>query len=1537
MSDAISIEQVDQQLQEKKQAALDAGTSPEYTNDTLSQDNERTYYVEEQAGWIDDTQDVPEKVRWTAPVALERANKLKIATDLTEQEAAAVAQQLVATGESAVNTHLSQRIEVEDREERVGAAAMQVAEVGPEVGAQLVQDSLTADNAYALDDQVISQAFVNSANQDAFMEAWNKEEQIRAELQRQYAEHARFPEINLDSGAAFLESVMPVGLQVDIAQLTDKLREKFPALPGSEANAFILAGDYLADIRDWITALPAEEQLEVFSATLEGLDEVSGIMTEGDFIKADIISQLFSGATLEYTEGDLDTTKYINNVISLLDVMFVGSMVKAAARTIGGVNKGSSLGTLERLDPRQAESVTAVVVSDAAEAVKLGTTQEDAVIEALLPKWKGYAENPLIREELVERQIDLLYDIQNRTTDISVHLTDVEKQTQRDKLVSAFEDTKAAYIYKNNSSFNYTDQGIELEAVYGKNSERGFLPEEIAEAKTSLERLHPEAVVETVDGPMGPLLKVKLFDDYKAGDNVLFNMEDIHGRGNKAKYIGDISANLSKHLSDSFYRAFDSSRGTEHGFLEMLTPFSKASNKNKAYAMDILDRLRPRTDEVPIAEIVDMLPKGVSGKDAQSIMEAVVSVRTTTDAAYVVENSAFRQRQLSAGRRYVKNGDFGALATPQSLESVRGLRVAFDARTGDLIQLTDEALEELYATGGQIAKSSTTHGKDKAVQSDMIIVTGDTTIESLPDKVLKYDANYLTTLYKDQYFVQVKKKELTLNGKKVSPENLPTSVVSTARSRKEAEAAVARLKEQNPDLEYSFKNDRALTQGQLEEAYASLRSSTGGLFFSKKGERLKDTVGNLAEIEDPVNALRVQASAVSRISGLRPITELMKQRFMNTFPQFSKQGFPTSKGAIASDELVVDDKVEAAKVMWDYINNIENGSINAQKWQTASVRFGEWLEDVTGSEKLGSLVRTKVSQKDPLSAMRGATFLTSLVMNPARQLFIQSQQTLFLSGLDPAFVLSGKAGRQGSALLLGNLGDRKVSEKALAKLAGISTGEYKQMLRAYRESGLTEAIDSHLLGRDAMMEINDEIVSSKTALLGQAAGNAVRKVIGATKSVGFDLGERINISNTYPIAWKRFKEANPDVDITSKAAKEAIAADTRQLALGMTRAGSFGYQDGIFSAATQFFSIQHKAFLAMARGVPGLSKWGNKAITPKEARRIIAFQTALFGAAGTGINEAVDVTLEHFEMNDISPEARRALHGGMFDLFMNEALKAATGDETDLAFAKNMSAGQGFSEGLLTYMTDISSGDVSMLEFMAGASANTISKFGAALTSMKTVLGAPGAMDEIAAKTVVNDFASIAGAYRQYLTADSMLRWGQWVDANRNALPVGSTPTEAVVYGILGIGGADKDATYRTFLNQKKSKDRLEGIADTYYKRVSRTVGDTVSSKDLGFAAIYGMQRLLQVEARFLQAELGEDTAEYYTVMGLVQDKIKQRLGADEGDLVRGMHKAVINNTYGEDLPSLVNYMQRHNLIPQEDAETILTIFEQALGGKADG
>ena len=570
-------------------------------------------------------------------------------------------------------------------------------------------------------------------------------------------------------------------------------------------------------------------------------------------------------------------------------------------------------------------------------------------------------------------------------------------------------------------------------------------------------------------------------------------------------------------------------------------------------------------------------------------------------------------------------------------------------------------------------------------------------------------------------------------------------------------------------------------------------------------------------------------------------------------------------------------------------------------------RFGEWLEGRTGSEKVGSFFRTSVAERDPFSVARGTTFLTSIVFNPFRQLFINAQQFMFLSGLDPAGMPD--AVRRGSALLLAS-DDAKVA--GAAKMAGMSVDEFKQMNNAFRESGLIEAVDSYLIGRDALMSINPEVPKNTAQAVSQATGNVIRKGVGAVRRVGFDTGEMINIANTYVIAQRRWKKANPGKSPYSREAKFQIAADTRQLALGMTQAGAFKYQKGFLSLPTQFFSVQHKALQMMAGG--------NKALSKAEARRVAVGQMLLYGATGIGLGSAIDWALDDMGA-DLSPEARNVLVGGVYDFLLNAAIQGEAANNYE--FAGNIAAGGGWADTFLDKLWDFQ--NVSALELFAGPSATPFSRFGDAFRLTYATLGAAVLSDEYEvtperAKLMMRTWTGTLSLYNNIWKGSAMHRTNSFVDKAFNAVGVEADAYDATLRGLLGIGTYEESGYYDLVMSVAEKKKALKETADFYYTNLSRMLATELASDSPKKAE--AIIAIWEAEYAGIVVAAGKENARQVAL--LMEDLVKQRTDKGHGALIELMAKYAQNGALGDSFETLINNMVNSGLTDKENADILI-------------
>lgn len=1030
-------------------------------------------------------------------------------------------------------------------------------------------------------------------------------------------------------------------------------------------------------------------------------------------------------------------------------------------------------------------------------------------------------------------------------------------------------------------------------------------------------------------------LRLSMDDESVHKSNLLFDLDEIYLKGQKAKFIGDITAGLGKQYSDVIVRAFDVAKGTEAEMIKMLEPLMKASNENKKRILSLADEGNKTERLFSPSDIIDQLPTGMKAKDVNQVIEGYYALRTFADTAYVIHNRSYRNALQAQGAKYIHVGDeFKTLGSVVKRENVKAeVSVAFNPRTGETISNRGQ-IDELMDQGYEIVKSRELHGRagSDVGQTQYVLVKTMDDVDELPMQILNYREGYLPRMYtSDQYFINVKPKDAKINGKTVKGEDVPSQQLLTARSMTEAKDIVARLQRDNPDAVVDYRNARELNPDERVAAEFSVDTNTRGLFYSKRGEHVKGADGNLSDTQDVITSLSRMASSVSQKVELEPVINLMKQRFMNTFKDVleSPTSYPTSATSIVSKGKVSNELRDKAVAVWNYIDSIESSPLLSKNWRTASVRFGEWLEGVTGSSKLGHVFRTSVAERDPFSLARGATFMAMIVLNPFRQLFINVQQQLLLTGLDPKYILSGQGLRQGTALALATT--EKAAGKSLksyARMAGIPEKEFIDMVEGFKKTGMIQAIDSHIIGRDAMLSINNEISRNTAGKVIKGVGNTAKKGLNTIREVGFDMGERVNVTSSYMLARKRWMEANPNMSPTSREALAAIHSDARQLTMAMTEAATFGYQRGILSLGTQFLSVQHKAMSIMLRGVaPSL---GNKAFSPQEARRIAAFQVLLYGSSGVGLHQAVDWALDQMGVGHLDPEVKHLLYGGTYDMLVNAAIRIATGEESDLHFASSIAAGQGFHESVGTLVKDFLSGDKDIVQLMAGASYNTASRVNTAMNLTGMLIGAElgQAEDPELRQAALEGWGRISGGYNNFVKMRAMMNYGTFVNANDGPIPVPASQAEAWVAGLLGIEGYKVSAFYDSITTQAQKRKELEDTALQYFNVVERQLAIMVSQTQdtTDPRSIEAMRKFIYTHTSFLKNSLGEQ--DYYVVMNNFQDLVQQRIKSGDETFANNLARLAMTGNAGSGTQDILNRAGRSGLINAEEKNKLQSVFD---------
>tara|TARA_R100000808_G_scaffold3330_2_gene11915 strand:- start:1045 stop:6000 length:4956 start_codon:yes stop_codon:yes gene_type:complete len=560
---------------------------------------------------------------------------------------------------------------------------------------------------------------------------------------------------------------------------------------------------------------------------------------------------------------------------------------------------------------------------------------------------------------------------------------------------------------------------------------------------------------------------------------------------------------------------------------------------------------------------------------------------------------------------------------------------ALDPETFTLVPLDKTFVDDLYANGGKIMEVEIPIelGKKATKSSSYIILKPEVyRIGDLTRAPLHYQAGYSFRFYDDPYFI-FRTTTTLVNG-------IPTlskRAYMTAATSRSADRAVRELQNNLADGTYTKERANDLAQVDSDLYQKQVFQMEGRLFYdSRMRDRLTDTTGNLASIEDPALAIERGIQLLAReISNTNPLAAA-KRAWMGTYGEKAKQilrrdvdlekePLNTLQSALKEEtkNLVGLDRTNMLDAI-EYIKYFRLTEGTMGGWATTGLRSGltrlaESMESKSGGTYNRAPwrgVQKWAQTTQPIRTAKSTAFTMFMRLRPFRQFILQSAQPLFLAAIDPAYFATGRIINDTMALLQGATIVRRgqqaipIKTKALAASMGMSTKEFLFLSKQFDRSGLTDLVD--------LVDYTGKVVkkSAKATRL-PTEGSFISKASYYTKRVftnaadmagsGFRLGETNNLAATYMLAIRRYmksKNIKSVLEIDPKAF-DHIRVDASNLALAMIKPNNMVYQTGLFGLTTQFLSFQHKALLALFMK--------NPAITKSQALKMWATGTLLYG------------------------------------------------------------------------------------------------------------------------------------------------------------------------------------------------------------------------------------------------------------------------------------------------------------------------------------
>lgn len=992
--------------------------------------------------------------------------------------------------------------------------------------------------------------------------------------------------------------------------------------------------------------------------------------------------------------------------------------------------------------------------------------------------------------------------------------------------------------------------------------------------------------------------------------------------GERGSWIFDSDSLLAKGISQVANMMFDRWKGIEKEMLRFLDPIAELSRKDQIIVSKILAKGNEKSKNYSPTAIRRMVKEqygdiSTIDRKVNGIQNAYSQFRKAMDIMFTIENRNFRQMLIKKDMKHIQSGDYNTFAKPLSRDEALDIKQAFNPVTG---KIEPVKAETLYGSGQQLGKLRKT--EIDGDQGTNYILLKDSDINELPQMVLNKRPGYLPLTNESNYFL-VRKTPVTIDG----VEQKRHSTVGVGSSLNDIETAKKNANLKLDGSDYEWKHDRELTYDQFVDSSLDLYQHTGGLFYSKRGDRLQTTANVDSKVRDPLAAGVSGISRVSRDATMTQYIRDMKARFLETYGDLlpNKGEFPSDVSYINKPGRVGDPEVAKARTMYRSIQMFD-GYGQYSSFRKNAIVLADIAERNLGKPGAGlaKLIRSQ-ADSNPIAFIRGKNFEFQIATNPIAQFFLQPTQainTLALGGNARDFQRGWtitKLARQRADVLLS---DEELAGKA--RLLGTTVDELRQDIKGFRHSGMGAAVTSHETARDAVPGLSRVIDQGAAARVASAASeNLYTKPVGLLRK-GFERGEEWNLGVHWITAKKRWMKNNEGKSPYTPEAQAAIQGEARSLAVSMIRTGDFAYQRGLLALPTQYLAVTHKQLLLMLPQQLG----GSKAITNREKLKVALWQLGLWGPTGLGLGGIVTHVANKNEVN-LSEGALEIINDGVAESVINGGLNMIFDGETDLDIAGRYAPGGGINDNLFTVLMEaLVNNEIKDLGKMAfGPTASSFNRFSEVFDAAHIVLNTDGVNSEDI-QNLGDRFLSVLSSYNNINKSLVYSNLNYVTDKNGVKIYEPST-AELIGRSVLGIQSNKADAYYATKLSKRKYDEYIDGIATEYHQHVMNVVGNAIDSYTGDYAL---MKVYLSEQMRLHNAVINIHGEDAPAIMEALSRKIKNLEKDGKDNLIRQIHKLITINPRGSSADDVFNTLINSGLVPEGDIDKVRNMVNELYG-----
>ena len=820
---------------------------------------------------------------------------------------------------------------------------------------------------------------------------------------------------------------------------------------------------------------------------------------------------------------------------------------------------------------------------------------------------------------------------------------------------------------------------------------------------------------------------------------------DVVESGDVAGYVGSPEVWMNKIFRGSVDEATLIGL-TEGHALNILQRAAKQAIPKNAESVKKLDDILLAGDDTGVVYTINELKNGIPTHNGIRVLNtddeiaAYYAQRDLFDTLHQIKNKQIVDRKVFEGGVGVKINERKGTTTigGKTTEHWGTSKIVYNADSKKAMDVA--TANKLFKEGGYkkvFLDAPIEFGGDIGRVTAAIVPEG--RIVGYPKQALQYSKGYVPRNWVNVYYAARKEVAVLHNGEKLKE-------YQTTRffdNKKEADAYVAKWKEENPDgnMAAVFRDERPSA-----EVEKDVINGFGGLYGTSRSNR-KVLMGMNGDEPVRVSALRALDANINHISNSMPLNNF-RMGMQATWEKSASKWLENPRDPMNSNFLpATPAKTEVAlrKSREWMRDQMRIPAESERRWGNIMRSLGEWMEGKPLIGDKASKWALDMGARDPFAALRAGAFHAMLGwFNPA-QLLVQAQSASVALSLHPT--LAPKILPQVFRLRAGiNTHMNEEALRKIAKASGMDGDEYVKLVQDYNKAGLQQSLKSS--------------ADYNAASLGYALDAGVISRSADKGLVFFREGE--SFGRMYSWLVSRDKWLKSGKSIKTQKDIDAITSDSIRMTLNLHRANRAHWQKGALSIPTQFWQINAKFIEALLPTALGSGKF-----TGFEKSKILLGQAMLYGGAGVPLagflNNGLDALMgEDHQMSAEELEMRRNGLAGLFqEMIFGDVLQGSG----------RLALGGGIKD-IAIGIADMGNGDMPEINKAFGAFGGAGSRVFNAIGELGPYLNPNTNLDMTLneLETAITAVTDVVSSFNNFHTASIWYRTKSMTDKNGNTL-----------------------------------------------------------------------------------------------------------------------------------------------------------------------